>query len=201
MYSCSTTFQTVKTVTLKEPGKRYVGNEYKDMIGKTENYILQKMTAPDKESSDGNGGKILVYQDTKWITNSSSSSHTSTLGYGSTNTYVANTKITSYGNTSLYTDYNKKEKSVTEQNKKYINFFINDKGICYNVKTNIGDKYERTPGTYQDCTYTHKGIFMDHRWYWLWLLGPIPGIIVSIIDLVDFCTETTTKSCGKPYQK
>ena len=59
--------------TIREPQPKIIGNKYDKFKGKSENEILLSMSsAPDKEISDGKGGKILVYENIKYITNSSS---------------------------------------------------------------------------------------------------------------------------------
>lgn len=90
--------------------------EYERMyVGKSHNYIVSAMGAPDRTTSDGNGGQILIYERTVMLsqqvaTNVDVWSGTYTPGtYSSTNT-------------------------------SYVHFFVNQSGNCYRVNTNLTEE-------------------------------------------------------------
>lgn len=78
-------------------------------IGASESSIIRAKGAPDREVSDGAGGRILVYE--RYYSNS----NTYYYGYGFSNT-------------------------STRQNRNYTEIYINEDGICYDVRTNLANK-------------------------------------------------------------
>ena len=151
--SCMITTTTTYTRTIKEPKNEYMGNEYKDMTGWNENKILQKMSSPRRREPDGAGGTMLVYEDVKIVTDGheSYSSNSNTTSYTNYGNYEYIT-----GNSTSQASTNNTSRIVTKEQKNFINFFINKEGKCYNVTTNIGDKWKYTPGVYQDCYQKYK---------------------------------------------
>lgn len=77
-------------------------------VGQSHNYIVQSWGAPTRQTSDGNGGTILIYE--KSFQNTEA-----------TNTYHG-AYYTPSATTTTYTSY--------------AQFFINRNGQCYDVKTN-----------------------------------------------------------------
>lgn len=144
LMSCKTQIITT-TRTVQEP--QYLGNGYKEMKGYTENQILRTMSSPTRTESDGAGGKILVYEEKQIKTDTNSSYTTSSRTSGGATTTVgqkiwtgapqANTTASS----ATTTRHNTSGQSVTYEEKAFVNFFINTKGICYDVATNVGDRY------------------------------------------------------------
>ena len=144
MISCKTQIITT-TRTVQEP--QYLGNEYKEMKGYTENQILRTMSSPTRTESDGAGGKILVYEEKQIKTDTNSSYTTSSHTSGGATTTVgqniwtgapqANTNASS----STTTRHNTSGQSVTYEEKAFVNFFINPEGVCYDVATNVGDNW------------------------------------------------------------
>lgn len=236
MCSCTVTEMVTQTKTLKPSGQKYVGNDYEDMVGLTENQIMQKMSVPTRRESDGNGGKILVYEEIKYVTSSSESYSARSNSYGTTDTYaeagtvgrsagygdavgyndgtVAASAAGYIGASSSYsagaassvsqntssTDTHRQAQSVSKQEKKYVNFFIDAEGKCYHVKANIGNRYERTPGTYQKCKYEVKKY--KPAGFALYLCGFIPGFIYTMVYLHNkFHPQMKEIECGSPYQK
>lgn len=80
-------------------------------VGKTHNDIVYALGAPDRQTSDGSGGTILIYED--FTTQSVATAHN--VNYY-TGTYTPGATSTTH------TDY--------------AHFYINSNGKCYNVKTN-----------------------------------------------------------------
>ncbi len=241
--SCKVVTYT-QTQTLKEPSQEVIGNEFNDMIGLTKNQILQAMSTPKRTETDGAGGEILVYEDIKYVSNSSESYSARSNSYGTTDSYAESGTVgrsAGYGvavgqsaavgyndgtvaagkagyvgeagyvgasasysagsassvsqNTSS-TNTHRQAQSVSGEVKKYVNFFINAEGKCYNVKANYGDKYKTIPGVYQNCTYKKKKY--SPAGYILWVC-PVAGLIYTICALKG--NEPKLVNCGNPYQK
>ncbi len=214
--SCKTVSH-YETKTIQEPTQQVVGNAFEDMVGKTKNQILQTMSSPRRTETDGAGGEILVYEDIKYVTNSSESFRSSSNNYSRTdasaeaasaqgylqNGYagVAGSYAAADGRSitreSASTSSDRTAQSVAKEDKKYVNFFINPQGICYHVTANYGYKYKDVPGTYQDCKKTVKEY--SPAGFALWVF-PVAGLIYTIIyackngDIVNI-------ECGQPYQK
>lgn len=91
----------------------------KAFIGASHNEIVSAFGAPDRQTSDGAGGTILIYEETTTTTTSDSYSAAYNVNYVN-NTYTPGT----------YTN------SSTTQNTSYIHLFIDKDGVCYNVKSN-----------------------------------------------------------------
>lgn len=241
--SCKVVTYT-QTKTLKEPSQEVIGNEFNDMIGLTKNQILQAMSTPKRTETDGAGGEILVYEDIKYVSNSSESYSARSNSYSTTDSYAESGTVgrsAGYGvavgqsaavgyndgtvaagkagyvgeagyvgasasysagaassvsqNTSS-TNTHRQAQSVSGEVKKYVNFFINAEGKCYNVKANYGDKYKTIPGVYQNCTYKKKKY--SPAGYILWVC-PVAGLIYTICALKG--NEPKLVNCGNPYQK
>ena len=81
-----------------------------DWVGKTYTEILRHYGAPSRVESDGQDGKILVYEKTTKITNTSVNTH----------------------NGMFDPDYTTTVRTDTD----YAHFFIDSDNVCYLVKTN-----------------------------------------------------------------
>lgn len=105
------------------PMRTYAVSKEKDyqeaFIGAKHNEIVSAYGAPDRQTSDGAGGTILIYEKTTTTTTSNSQAAAYNVNYV-TGTYTPG----SYTNSS------------TTQSTSYIHFFISDDGVCYNVKSN-----------------------------------------------------------------
>lgn len=101
---------TTRIVPISENMNRY--------MGKTEHEIIIIFGAPNNITTDGAGGKILVY--------TQSQSQSNTL-YG-----------TIYANQNLAI-------TNTYDNSQYVQFYISEKGIVYNWRTNYPDQVIREP--------------------------------------------------------
>lgn len=217
--SCKTITYT-QTETLKNPSQQFIGNYFDEMKGKTKNQILQAMSSPKRTETDGAGGEILVYEDIKYVTNSSESYSSSSSGYsrtdasaegGSVSGYAQNGYVGAAGSYSAAegqavtrsnqsTTSNRQGQSVSQEEKKYVNFFINEKGICYNVNANYGDKYKYNPGTFKDCQYKKKK-YNEAGWFLLLPPCTIAGVIWMIGYFVNEHKDPELLNCGQPYQK
>ena len=81
------------------------------MVGKTHQQIVSMLGAPDRQTSDGDGGTILIYEE--YTHESIATAHN--VNYY-TGTYTPGSTTTTY----------------TE----YLHVYISKTGVCYNVKTN-----------------------------------------------------------------
>ena len=196
--SCSQ--KVTYTVVHQQPSEEFVGNKFEEFKGKTVNEIMREMSVPNREMSDGADGKILIYEDIKYVTTSSNthSSHSSSAAYGTSvagYNYRGNPQINNnvYGSSS--TTNSNRGKSVSEEQKKYVNFFINPEGVCYDVKANYGDLYKRIPGKYQTCLKRKMSI-AGFMW---WALPPA-GIIYTICYAV-MDGKPIKNSCGEVYEE
>ena len=114
--SCTTVYKTI-TVSAED--------EYKKLfIGRNHNFVVSRMGAPNRETSDGAGGKILIYE--------------KTTTYSSGSTIATANDINYYNRT--YTP-GAETNTVSRQKTDFIHVFVNKNNICYNVKSNIYEKY------------------------------------------------------------
>jgi hypothetical protein len=114
--SCTTVYKTI-TVSAED--------EYKKLfIGRNHNFVVSRMGAPNRETSDGAGGKILIYE------------QTTTYSSGST---IATANNVNYYNRT-YTP-GAETNTISSQKTDFIHVFVNKNNICYNVKSNIYEKY------------------------------------------------------------
>lgn len=157
-----------KRYFLNNSKREYLGNPYKEMQGKTKNQILQAMSAPDRITEDGMGGEIMVYENFETVTTSS--------GYSSSSSSSASGAVAGYdrygrpaavgvSQTSGNSGYN--SQTVTQNQKSYVNFFVDKNGVCYKVNTNIGDRYTDAP------TECYKTANSSVLW---WLMPPFTPI-------------------------
>lgn len=183
MMSCKTT--EVITRTVQEP--QYMGNEYKEMKGYTENQILRTMSSPTRTESDGADGKILVYEDKSVVTASNSSYTTGSYTSGratttaGTNIWTGAPQVNTNASSSTVTRHNTANESVTYEEKAFVNFFINPEGVCYDVTTNVGDRYSEEIKE-NVCYEVPKRLNPDDLWL---LITPAIGIPVLIAYLVQ----------------
>ena len=195
--SCKTIVTYTRTV--QEP--QYLGNEYKEMKGYTENQILRTMSSPTRIESDGAGGKILVYENKQIKTTSNSSYTTSSHTTGGATTTVgqniwtgapqANTNASS----STTTRHNTSGQSITYEEKAFVNFFINPESVCYDVVTNVGDRYSEVI-TEKVCYKKPKSLNPHVMWT---LIPPltIVGIPLTIAYLCTLSAERHWKPSAK----
>ena len=95
-------------------------NDYqKAFVGASHNEIVSAFGAPDRQTSDGAGGTILIYEKTTTQTTSDSRATAYNVNYYN-RTYTPGVH----------------SNSTTTQNTSYVHIFIDQDGVCYNVKTN-----------------------------------------------------------------
>ena len=97
-------------------------------VGKTYADIVQINGAPERESSDGANGIILIYENVR--------SYAETSGY-------------MYPNHPWYGYYNSWNTYTTEIRNEvdYVHFFVNEENVCYKVMTNLQKEDGRVPNT------------------------------------------------------
>lgn len=94
--------------------------DYKEaFVGAKHNDIVSAFGAPDRQTSDGAGGTILIYERTTTNTTTDSQAAAYNVNYYN-RTYTPGV----HSNT------------TTTQNTSYIHIFVDKDGVCYNVKTN-----------------------------------------------------------------
>lgn len=91
-------------------------------LGKTHAAIIQEYGAPNREMSDGMNGKILVYEHTE-----------TTVTTTADNNYTGGIYEFYYGFSPVRTTYHTESETKTE----FANFYVDGKGICYKVSTNL----------------------------------------------------------------
>ena len=185
MFSLTSCWVNKQVVT--NPPK-YMGNVYKKMEGKSKNYILQSLSAPDKITSDGNGGEILVYEKKTTITNTTaaatSSSYTNSAVVSGYDIYYGNPAAVGASKTKSGYDY--ASQTVTSEKKTYIHFFINSYGKCYRVNTNVGNIY--SPAETTCVRVANKDL--------LWTLIPPATIFVGIpVSIWYACNKNKRLPC------
>ena len=87
-----------------------------DFVGKSHNYIVSAMGAPSRTVSDGNGGQILIYEKTSALSQAVA-----------TNVDIFNGTYTPGTYTTTNTDY--------------VQFYVDIRGNCYRVNTNLTEEY------------------------------------------------------------
>lgn len=124
MLSCMLTSCTTKSYTYMTSVPVSKLSDYTtEYVGKPHNYIVSSLGAPDRQTSDGAGGTILIYEETTVTSTSSSNSVAAAYNVNYFNkTYTPGTATTT--------------QSVQSANTSYIHLFVNSEGVCYNVKTN-----------------------------------------------------------------
>lgn len=86
--------------------------EYESMfLGKTHNYIVSTWGAPDRTTSDGDGGQILIYERTSMLSQAVATNINVWTGTYTPGTYTTEETL-------------------------YVQLFVDKQGKCYLVKTN-----------------------------------------------------------------
>ena len=114
----------------------------KTCIGRTYNDIVTQLGAPQRRTSDGKGGCILVYE----VTTTSSVSNTLAKAYNVnpfTKTYTPGTETT----------------TTTTNETMYTQYFVNSNNICYDVKTNIPMGHTEKGNSYRQFSWV-KTMFL-----------------------------------------
>ena len=122
----------------------YSGNIHQQCIGKSKNEILRIYGAPDRIQDDGAGGSILVYEQLKL--SSFSTSNAASYGRGSTvgtTIYNMGGKIDA-SDTQAVKVSTMNEISQTSINKPNCSIFVNAHNVVYDFKSNYGALYKTT---------------------------------------------------------
>ena len=94
-----------------------------EFVGKPHNHIVATLGAPDRQTSDGAGGTILIYEKTTMTSTSNSNSVAAAYNVNYlSKTYTPGTRTSTSTSTTEHTSY--------------IHLFIDKDGECYAVKTN-----------------------------------------------------------------
>lgn len=103
----------------------------KQCIGQSYNQIVTALGAPQRQSPDGNGGNILVYEN-------------------STTTSISNSIAKAYNVNYFTRTYTPGVETSTQQitTTDYVHYFVDSNNVCYEVKTNIPMKHTETTKKY-----------------------------------------------------
>ena len=96
-----------------------VSDYTREFVGKPHNQIVATLGAPDRQTSDGAGGTILIYEQTTTTSTSNSVDVAYNVNYF-TKTYTPGTRTN----------------TVQSQNTSYVHIFIDTNSVCYKVNTN-----------------------------------------------------------------
>lgn len=111
----------------------------KQCIGQSYNQIVTALGAPQRRSPDGNGGNILIYENSETTSISNSIAKAYDVNYF-TRTYTPGVETSTKQITTTY----------------YVHYFVDSKNYCYEVKTNIPMKHTETKevyGKYKKISY------------------------------------------------
>lgn len=135
---------TVRSVTVTDIPEQYVGNKYDALVGMSKAQVLAEMSVPDRTMDDGLGGEVLIYEKKEQVSTTTGYSAASATTKPVTNYWTGQTSLQSSGYNSMNSS------TVTQENKEYVNVFIDANSTCYKVDANIGDIYEPAV-THQEC--------------------------------------------------
>ncbi len=107
LFTSCTVYQTSRVSMLSDYTTAFVG--------KPHNHIVATLGAPDRQTSDGAGGTILIYEKT---------------------TMTSNSVATAYNVNYFTKTYTPGTSTSTTESTSYIHLFIDKDGVCYSVKTN-----------------------------------------------------------------
>lgn len=135
---------TYHSVTVTDIPEQYLGNKYDALVGMSKSQVLAEMSVPDRTMDDGLGGEVLIYEKKEQVSKTTGYSAASATTKPVTNYWTGQTSLQSSGYNSMNSS------TVTQENKEYVNVFINADNICYKIDANIGDIYEPAV-THQEC--------------------------------------------------
>ncbi len=178
---CTSCFST-KTIT---PTKRvYAGSQYDYFQGRSENEILRSLSAPTRQLSDGANGKILVYEQVAYVTDSRTTSSSSAYAQSSSAAVSGYYSAAAAGSAAAKSYGASNTRTVSTEDKAYVNFFINPQGKCYQVKASEHyNTYETKYGT------PYKQKCMKRSSWWLVVLPPwaVSAAIIGIVKAASGC--------------
>lgn len=134
-----------------------------EFVGKPHNQIVATLGAPDRQTPDGAGGTILIYEQTTTTSTSNSVDVAYNVNYF-TKTYTPGTETN----------------TVQSQNTSYVHLFINSNGVCYNVKTNHQKLVTEVD---EEATAKNKKMWKiaGYTWGAAGVIIAIAGLVVGII--------------------
>ena len=141
----------------------------KAFVGSHHNVIVSSLGAPDRQTSDGAGGTILIYE--KVTTTSNSNSNSIATAYN-VNYYSKTYTPGAQTNTN----------TVTTQNTSYIHVFIGADGVCYGVKTNHQKKVIDEEAVEWNKEAQKKNVKIV-LWSYLGIMGvsAIAGVVAALL--------------------
>lgn len=165
---CVTTLSSCYTTKTGLHDEQVVVNDFpafkEQCVGQTHNQIVTKLGAPQRTASDGQGGTILIYENT-------------------TTTSISNTVAKAYDVnyfTRTYTPGAQTSTQVSSQTD-YIHYFVNSNHVCYDVKTNIPMTHVVTKKV--DGPYRKLNVGKTLFW------SSVPGALLAVIAAITTPAE------------
>ena len=173
---------TVRSVTVTDIPEQYVGNKYDALVGMSKAQVLAEMSVPDRMMDDGLGGEVLIYEKKEQVSKTTGYSAASATTKPVTNYWTGQTSLQSSGYNSMNSS------TVTQENKEYVNVFIDANSTCYKVDANIGDIYEPA--------VTHQECYKVPNTKLLWMLMP-PVMVIGWIPALWVVAQEAKINKGK----
>ena len=140
-----------------------MASEYTNMfVGKSHKEIVSALGAPDRQTTDGGGGTILIYEQTTTTSTSNSVAAAYNVNYF-TRTYTPGV------NTS----------TSTSTNTSFVHIYIDESGFCYSVKTNHQKNVTEVD---EEATAKNKKLGKVNAILW----GSLGGIL-AVIGIITAC--------------
>ena len=153
--SCMSYVPTTSYVSMEEDyAKAFVGSHH--------NVIVSSLGAPDRQTSDGAGGTILIYEKTTTTSNSNSIATAYNVNYYS-KTYTPGAQTN----------------TVTTQNTSYLHVFIGADGVCYGVKTNHEKEVIDEEAVESNKKALKKNVKIA-LWSYLGVMGAV-GVVAALL--------------------
>lgn len=166
-------FSTTSCYTVRQS---YVGNSHLQQLGQSSSSIMANYGPPDRTTSDGSSGQILIYEQIAQVsyTNASASSY-SRYGTNSAALYgngaavgASRTAGAQYSTGNAFTQ--------TSEIKAYKQFFVNNQNVVYFVRTNTGDQYSYSKCLSPGKTWALAGCGILY-WPTLFVTVPVAAIV------------------------
>lgn len=105
-------------------------------IGKSHKQLISDLGAPNRETSDGDGGTIIIYEKITEHHNLSSTGNINSQAKTNVTTHSFLSSITSIGTSTGRGTINLNTQGTTTSTVSFLHLYINSDGVCYNIDTN-----------------------------------------------------------------
>lgn len=136
IFACVLAFSSCKSTYVE----KFTVNDFpafrNQCIGQTYNQIVTNLGAPQRQTPDGNGGTILIYENT-------------------TTTSISNSLAKAYNVNYFSKTYTPGVETTTQVINKtdYVQYFVNSNNVCYDVKTNIPMSHVEKGNSYRKVSF------------------------------------------------